>query len=94
MLYAFNANTVWGATEHGIFATNILFASGVDDTNNQTAFSIDDGTPGLTALVGTLGTGPDLGGGAQSHQLEAIPEPVASLLIALSGLGLILRRRR
>lgn len=72
-VWIFDQNTEAASTEYGIFRSNVVFNGGTTDippfSNHQTFQSTDTGTPGLRALVGTLSTGPDLGGGVPSHQL-------------------------
>jgi hypothetical protein len=89
-----NANLL-SATQQGIFASTYIWADSDVIPSNDSAF---DMTPSaLTALVGQLGTGADIGAGAGSHRLGtigAVPEPSRALLMFLGLGGFFFRRRR
>jgi hypothetical protein len=49
----------------------------------------------LTAHIGDLAAGRDLGAGAPSHRLAVVvPEPGVGLTVVMGGLALLVRRRR
>lgn len=83
------------ATQQGIFASTYVWADSDVIPSNDSAF---DMTPSaLTALVGAVGTGSDIGAGAGAHRLgtiAAIPEPSRALLMFLGLGGFFFRRRR
>jgi hypothetical protein len=84
-----------GATEHAIFSSSVTWNSGVGLPPFEVNYSPDVGVPGLTAHVGQLAVGPDLGAGAASHRLAVvIPEPSTALAAALGGWFMLVRRRR
>lgn len=90
-MWVLNSASLGSATQHGVFASNYIWTDTDLVPDNNSSF---DMTPAnLTALVGSLSTGADIGAGAPSHSLAAIPEPSRALL-ALIGLGSFLIRRR
>lgn len=95
-MWVLNNTTAGNATEHAIFSSNATWTDANVFPVNNSAMSIDAGTPGLTAHIGSLGAGPDIGGGNPSHRLAAIgavPEPSRAML-GFIGLALVLFRRR
>jgi hypothetical protein len=93
-LWVLNAATSGAATGHAIFSSNAVWTDGDTAFNNDSLFTFDSGTPGLTAHIGTLNGGSDIGGGNPAHQLAAIPEPSRALLAFAGLFGLVMRRRR
>ncbi len=92
-VYMWVQNT--GASEHAIFSSSVTWNSGVGLPPFEVNYSPDTGVPGLTAHVGQLAVGPDLGAGAASHRLAVvIPEPSTGLAAAFGGLLMMVRRRR
>ena len=92
-VYLWVQNT--GATEQAIFSSSVTWNSGVGLPPFEVNYSPDVGVPGLTAHVGQLAVGPDLGAGAASHRLAVvIPEPSTGLAAAFGGLLMMVRRRR
>ena len=83
-----------GQTEQAIFSkAGNFWIDG--DIPADSAFGWDV-TSGITAHIGSVSAGPDLGGGVSSHQLAtvgAIPEPSRAVL-GVIGLGFVFLRRR
>lgn len=94
-MWVLNNAALASATEQAIFASTYAWTDTDVAPSNDSSF---DMTPSaLTALVGQVGTGADIGAGAASHRLSAIgavPEPSRALLVLLGIGGLFLRRRR
>lgn len=81
------------ATQQGIFASNYIWADSDLLPSNDSAFDMQPSA--ITALVGQVASGNDIGAGAASHRLAVvIPEPSRALLMFLGLGGFILRRRR
>jgi hypothetical protein len=83
---AFNAATAGAATQVGLFT---IPGNKFPSSDVSAAGTWDLGDPGLTAVIGTLGTGTIVGGildGLDSAALHLVPEPSS---IALAGLGLL-----
>jgi hypothetical protein len=83
------------ATQQGIFASTYIWADNDVIPSNDSAFDMTSSA--LTALVGQLGTGADIGAGAGAHRLgtiAAVPEPSRALLMFLGLGGFFFRRRR
>lgn len=96
-LWVLNSTTPGSATQHGIFSTNTLWTDFDTVGNNDTLFSPDTGNAGLTAHIGALAAGADIGAGASSHTLAniaAIPEPSRALLGFIGIAAMLFRRRR
>lgn len=96
-LWVLNNPVATSATQHGIFSTNATWTDADVFPSNNSLFSIDNGTAGLTAHIGTLAAGPDLGGGNPSHRLAniaAVPEPSRAVLAFAGVAGVMFRRRR
>jgi hypothetical protein len=96
-VWALNNATTASATQHGIFSTNTLWTDFDTVGNNDTLFSPDTGNAGLTAHIGSLASGADIGGGAPSHSLAniaAIPEPSRAMLGFIGLAAMVFRRRR
>lgn len=93
-MWVLNNAVLGSATQQGIFASTYIWADNDVIPSNDSAFDMTSSA--LTALVGTLGTGSDIGAGAASHSLGtigAVPEPSRALLVFL-GLGSFMLRRR
>lgn len=90
-------NAVIGsATQHGIFVNNANVWTDTDTVPVNDSF-FDMAASNITALVGTVNGGPDIGAEASSHKLAtigAIPEPSRALLMFLGLGGFFFRRRR
>lgn len=94
-MWVLNNAVVTSATQHGIFVNNANVWTDSDTVGGND--SLFDTNPANTvALVGSIGTGADIGAGAGSHSLAtiaAIPEPSRAIL-GLAGLGALFFRRR
>lgn len=82
------------ATEHAVISSGQTWTDGDTPANNDTSYSwaTTDGA-GVTAHIGTLLGGPNIGGAANAHQLAQVPEPSRAVLGFL-GLGALFFRRR
>ncbi|MEQ1751448.1 MAG: immunoglobulin domain-containing protein [Prosthecobacter sp.] len=68
-VWILNNTTAASANQQGIFSTNARWTD-ADEFDPTTRVSIDSGAPALTAHIGQLATGADIGGGANSHVLQ------------------------
>lgn len=96
-LWVLNNATSSAATQQGIFSTNATWTDFDTVGNNDSLFSPDSGNAGLTAHIGSLATGADIGAGAPSHSLAniaAVPEPSRALLGMVGLAAVVFRRRR
>lgn len=94
-MWVLDNSDLMSATQQGIFASTYVWADSDLLPSNDSAFDMQPAA--LTALVGQLATGADLGAGASSHRLgsiAAVPEPSRALLMFLGLGGFIFRRRR
>jgi hypothetical protein len=92
-MWALDNAVVANATQQAILVDNGNFWTDSDTIGVQDSFFSAANT---TALIGSLGTGVDIGAGAPSHSLAtvaAIPEPSRAIL-GLAGLGALFFRRR
>lgn len=92
-MWALDNAVVANATQQAIFFDNGNVWTDSDTVGVQDSFF---STAGAVALVGSLGTGADIGANARSHRLAtvaAIPEPSRAVL-GLLGLGALFFRRR
>jgi hypothetical protein len=97
-VWALNTSDPLTATEQLMFSVDSLWGDKNDldafSAINPTVLTWSAGAAGLTAHIGSLTTGPDIGGGAPSHQLAAIPEPSRAILAGLGLCVAFFRRRR
>lgn len=95
-IYAWILNnaTTLSATEHAIFSTASVWTDADTVPVNDSSFSWQAGTAGLTAHIGSLSSGADIGGGVASHSLAAVPEPSRAVLGFIGFAALLFRRRR
>jgi hypothetical protein len=95
--WVLNNATTLSATEHAIFSTASVWTDADQVPVNDSSFSWQAGTAGLTAHIGSLSTGADIGAGAPSHSLAAVaavPEPSRALLGFIGFAAMLFRRRR
>jgi len=94
-MLAFNASTVGGATQMGMFTdTSWVFPA----SDGASANSLDLGDTGVTAVKGQLSSGTvtspsDIAGG-DAASLVLVPEPSTWMLVGTGLLGLLGLRRR
>ena len=89
-MWALDNAVVANATQQAIFFDNANVWTDSDTVGvTDSYFS----TENVTALIGSLGTGANIGAGGPSHSLAAIPEPSRAIL-GLAGLGALFFRRR
>lgn len=94
-MWVLNNATLGSATQQAIFASNFTWADTDLQPDNNSSYST--AAANNTALFGTLGTGADIGSGANSHSLAtigAVPEPSRALLGLIGLSSLLFRRRR
>ena len=94
-MWVLDNDALGSATQQGIFASTYIWADNDVIPSNDSAFDMTSSA--LTALVGQLGTGADIGAGAGAHRLgtiAAVPEPSRALLMFLGLGGFFFRRRR
>jgi hypothetical protein len=94
-MWVLDNSALLSATQQGIFASTYIWADADLLPSNDSAFDMQPAA--LTALVGQLNTGADIGATAPSHRLgtiAAVPEPSRALLMFLGLGGFFFRRRR
>ncbi|MEQ1751476.1 MAG: PEP-CTERM sorting domain-containing protein [Prosthecobacter sp.] len=94
-MWVLDNTNLLSATQQGIFASTFTWTDTDLIPDNGSAYST--AIANNTALVGVLGTGDDIGAGANSHRLgtiAAVPEPSRAMLVFLGIGGFFLRRRR
>jgi hypothetical protein len=95
--WVLNNATTLSATQQAIFSTNQVWTDADTVPVNDSSVSWSAGTSGLTAHIGSLSTGADIGGGTPSHSLAAvaaIPEPSRAMLGFIGIAAMLFRRRR
>jgi len=94
-MWVLNNATLGSATQQAIFSSTYSWAdTDLTPDNNSSYGTLASAN---TALIGSLGTGTDIGAAANSHSLAtiaAIPEPSRALLGLIGLSSLLFRRRR
>lgn len=81
-VWVLNNTTASAANQQAIFSSDIRWKDADTVPDNSTGMDIDSSIPGITAHIGQLATGADIGAGANSHVLQLAGVTAPSNVIA------------
>ena len=81
-VWVLNNTTASAANQQAIFSSDIRWKDADTVPDNSTSMDIDSSIPGITAHIGQLATGADIGAGANSHVLQLAGAVAPSNVIA------------